>query len=106
MNINQFMFIYDTTESKYSNLECYFIYDLTTNELVQDVKLNKTMIRIDRNNKIIYFMNFETEDHWILEKNYFMKIIQKFMDQADDYDCENYTICPDTSGGELYYKYN
>jgi hypothetical protein len=98
-------FIFDAKESNYSKLECYRIYDFATNELVQDVKLNKSVVRIDRKNKLIYFMNMNCETHWILEKQYFYKIIQEFMKQVEDFNCKDYTICQDTSGGEIYYKY-
>ena len=102
MNIE---FIYSTTESKYSKLECYEIYDFEENELVKDVKLNKIMIALDRNNKLIYFCGMECGTHWILEKNYFYKIIQEFMKKMKDYDCEDYTIYQDCTGGQIYYKY-
>ena len=102
MNIQ---FIYDIVESNYSNLDCYSIYDFTTNELVHDVKLNKSVVRIDRNNKIIYFMGMETEGLWILEKNYYYKIIQEFMNNLEMYNCNGYLVYEDTTGGQLYYKY-
>lgn len=98
-------FIYDTVESNYSNLECYSVYDFEENKLVEDVKLNKTLVMLDRNNKIIYFMNFEVDNHWILAKNYFIKIIQEFMKRAKDYNCEDYTVYKDCTGGQIYYKY-
>ena len=50
MNIQ---FIYDVVESNYSNLECYSVYDFTDNNLVEDVKLNKVSIMLDRKNKMI-----------------------------------------------------
>ena len=55
---------------------------------------------------MIYFMNMETDGHWILEKNYYYKIIQEFLKQTERYNCKDYLICGDCSGGELYYKYN
>ena len=99
-------FIYDLVESNYSNLECYSIYDFTENSLVYDVKLNKSLVMIDRNNKLVYLMHMETEDHWILEKNYFRKIIEIFINEMDKFDCKDYVICEDCSGGKIYYKYN
>lgn len=103
MNIE---FIYDLVESRYANLESYSVYDFGENKLVEDVKLKKTLIMLDRKNKLIYFMNMECETHWILEKQYFYKIIQEFMKKVKDYDCEDYIVHPDCTGGEIYYKYN
>lgn len=103
MNIE---FIYNVVESKYSNLECYSVYDFRDNNLVEDIKLNKVSIMLDRKNKMIYFMNMNADGHWIIEKNYYYKIIQEFLKQAEKYDCKDYLICGDCSGGELYYKYN
>ena len=98
-------FIYDTKESRYSNLECYYIYDTKNNEIVQDLKLTKTMISIDRDNKLIYFTGMETEDHYILAKMCFYKIIKQFLED-EIYECNNYTVVKNCTGGEIYYKYN
>lgn len=100
------MFIYDSKESRFSNLECYYIYDTKTNEIVQDIKLNKTVVGIDRKNKLIYFMGMETEEHYILAKQYYYKLIQQFLNDAKNYSCEGYDIFYGTTGGMLYYKYN
>lgn len=102
MNIQ---FIYDVVESNYSNLDCYSIYDFTNNELIYDVKSNKSLIMIDRNNEIIYFMGMETEGHWILDKTYYYKIIQEFINNSEKYGCKNYLIYEDCTGGKIYYKY-
>ena len=98
-------FIYDVVESNYSNFECYSVYDFINNGLVYDLKEHKTMAMIDRRNKIIYFMGMKTEGHWILEKNYYYKIIQEFVNNLDRYGCEGYLIYEHCSGGEIYYKY-
>jgi hypothetical protein len=102
MNIE---FIYNEGESKYADLECYTIFDFEENKLVYDVKLNKSIVRIDRRNKIIYFVGMHCETHWILERNYFYKIIQEFMKRVEDYNCKDYIVYQATSGGEIYYKY-
>lgn len=99
-------FIYDVVESKYSNLECYMIYDFKDNEPVHDFKLKKSLIMIDKPKKLIYFMNMETGNHYIIEKLYYYKIIQMFLNDAENYDCKGFTVYPDCSGGEIYYKYN
>ncbi len=99
-------FIYDVVESKYSNLECYSIYDFKNNDVVYDTKSNKSLIMIDNKNKIIYFMGMETEEHWILEKHYYYKIIQEFIDNSERYGCKDYLVFEDCSGGKIYYKYN
>ena len=98
-------FIYDVVESNYSNLECYSVYDFINNGLVYDLKEHKTMAMIDRRNKIIYFMGMDADGHWILEKNYYFKIIQEFVNDLKRYDCEGYLIYEDTTGGSIYYKY-
>ena len=98
-------FIYDTVASNYSNLDCYGVYDFTDNNLIYDVKSNKTLVMLDRNNKIIYFMGMETKGHWILAKNYYFKIIQDFVNNMDKYGCEDYLIYEDCTGGKIYYKY-
>lgn len=103
MNIQ---FIYDLVESNYSNLDCYSIYDFENNNIVEDVKLNKSLVMIDRNNKMIYFMGMETEEHWILAKNYYFKIMQEFVNNMERYGCKDYLIYEDCSGGLIYYKYN
>ena len=99
-------FIYDTKESKYNNLECYSLYDPKMKETIYDTNLEKSMVAIDRRNKLIYFLHMETEEHWILEKNFYFKIIENFLKDAKYYDCENYTVFKDCSGGQIYYKYN
>ena len=103
MNID---FIYDLEESKYTGLECYSIYDFTDNDFVYDIKLKKSIIALDINNKIIYFLNMETGDHYILAKNYYYKILKEFMNQADIYECKDFIVFEDFSGGQIYYKYN
>ncbi len=102
MNIQ---FIYDVVESNYSNLDCYSIYDFANDELIYDVKSNKSLIMIDRNNEIIYFMGMETEGRWILDKAYYYKIIQEFINNSEKYGCKNYLIYEDCTGGKIYYKY-
>lgn len=97
-------FIYDTKESRFSNMECYYLYDVKTNEIIYDVKLNKTMIMIDRPNKLIYFMGMETEEHYILEKQFYYKLIKQFIED-EAYECNNYTVMKNCTGGEIYYKY-
>jgi hypothetical protein len=99
-------FIYDLEESKYTGLECYSIYDFTDNDFVYDIKLKKSIIALDITNKIIYFLNMETEEHYILAKNYYYKIIKEFMDKAVDYNCKDFTVFEDCTGGQIYYKYN
>jgi hypothetical protein len=99
-------FIYDLEESKYTGLECYSIYDFTDNDFVYDIKLKKSIIALDTTNKIIYFLNMETEEHYILAKNYYYKIIKEFMDKAVDYNCKDFTVFEDCTGGQIYYKYN
>lgn len=99
-------FIYDLVESNYTGLECYSIYDFTDNNVVYDIKLNKSIVALDRDNKIIYFLRMETDEHWILEKNYYRKIIEKFMKELDKYACEDFIVFEDCSGGKIYYKYN
>ena len=98
------VFIYDSKESRFSNLECYYIYDTKTNEIVQDVKLTKSMISIDRSKKLVYFTGMETENHYILAKMYFYKIIKQFLDDEAS-ECNNYTVVKNCTGGEIYYKY-
>ena len=95
------VFIYDTKESRFSNLECYYIYDIKNNEIVQDIKLTKSLISIDRNNKLIYFTGMETEDHYILAKMCYYKIIKQFLEDKA-YECNNYTVVEDCTGGEIY----
>jgi hypothetical protein len=99
-------FIYDLEESKYTGLECYSIYDFTDNDFVYDIKLKKSIIALDITNKIIYFLNMETEEQYILAKNYYYKIIKEFMDKAVDYNCKDFTVFEDCTGGQIYYKYN
>ena len=98
------VFIYDSKESRFSNLECYYIYDTKTNEIVQDIKLTKSMISIDRSKKLVYFTGMETENHYILAKMYFYKIIKQFLDDEAS-ECNNYTVVKNCTGGEIYYKY-
>ena len=99
------VFIYDSKESIFSNLECYYIYDIKNNEIVQDIKLTKSLISIDRSKKLVYFTGMETEDHYILAKMYFYKIIKQFLeDEASE--CNNYTVVKNCTGGGIYYKYN
>ena len=102
MNIE---FIYDIVESKYTGLECYSIYDFTDNEVVYDVKLKKSIIALDMTNKIIYFLNMETGEHYILAKNYYYKIIKEFINNADKYDCKDFIVFENCTGGQIYYKY-
>lgn len=99
-------FIYNSKNSRYSTLECYDIYDTNDLELVYDLKYNRSYIGIDRKNKTIYFMSMDAEDHWILEKQYYFKIIKEFLANASVYDCEGYTVNADCTGGKIYYKYN
>lgn len=103
MNIQ---FLYDIVESNYTGLECYSIYDFTDNDVVYDVKLKKSIIALDMNNKIIYFLNMETEEHYILAKNYYYKIIKEFMNKVDNYGCKDFIVFEDCTGGQIYYKYN
>lgn len=103
MNIQ---FIYDIEESKYSNLECYSIYDLDNNDVVYDMKGEKSIVAVDHLNEIIYFFRMDTEEHWILAKKRFNNIIKKFISESEFYGCKDYLIFKDCSGGEIYYKYN
>ena len=50
-------------------------------------------------------MGMDADGHWILEKNYYFKIIQEFVNDLKRYDCEGYLIYEDTTGGQIYYKY-
>ena len=98
-------FIYDVVESNYTGLECYSIYDFTDNNVVYDVKLKKSTIALDTKNKVIYFLNMETDEHYILAKSYYYKIIKEFIDKSKDYGCEDYKVFEDTTGGQIYYNY-
>lgn len=98
-------FIYDVVESNYSGLECYSIYDFVNNDVVYDVNSKKCTIALDIKNKIIYFLNMETEEHWILEKQYYYKIIEEFMNNTERYGCKDFIVFEDCSGGQIYYKY-
>jgi hypothetical protein len=98
-------FIYGVDESQFTGMESYYIYDLTANDTICDLNLNRSLIAIDRNNKLIYFLCMETHHHYILAKEYYFKIIQKFMSRLDYFDCEDYKVSEDCSGGEIYYKY-
>lgn len=102
MNIQ---FIYDIVESNYTGLECYSIYDFTDNNVVYDVKLKKSIIALDTKNKIIYFLNMETENHYILDKMYYSKLIQEFMNNTERYGCKDFIVYENTTGGQIYYKY-
>ena len=51
-------------------------------------------------------MGMETEDHYILAKQYYYKLIQQFLNIAENYFCEGFDIFHGTTGGMLYYKYN
>ena len=104
--MNNIQFIFDVEETKHTDWECYVAYDFTQNEVVRDIKLNKTIVGLDRKNKLIYFMGMETEDHHILAKQYYYKLIQQFLNNAENYFCEGYDIFHGTTGGMLYYKYN
>lgn len=99
-------FIYDIEESKHSDWECYVAYDFDNSEIVKDIKLNKTLVGLDRKNKLIYFMGMECGEHEILAKMYYNKLIKQFLENAENYFCEGYDIFYGTTGGMLYYKYN
>jgi hypothetical protein len=47
----------------------------------------------------------ETEDHYILAKMYYYKIIKQFLEDKK-YECNNYTVVKNCTGGDIYYKYN
>ena len=47
-------FIYGVEESKYTGMESYYIYDFKDNDIVYDVNLNRSLVAIDRKNKLIY----------------------------------------------------
>ena len=98
-------FIYDVVESNYTGLECYSIYDFTDNNVVYDVKLKKSTIALDTKNKVIYFLNMETDEHYILAKSYYYKIIKEFINNADKYDCKDFIVFENCTGGQIYYKY-
>lgn len=99
-------FVYNSKESRFSNLECYDVYDLKLNDFMYDNKAEKMSIAINREAKLIYFLHMDAGEHYILEKMVHFKIIQKFLSQAKEYDCENFTVYKDCTGGEIYYKYN
>ena len=40
--MNNIQFIFDVEETKHTDWECYVAYDFTQNEVVRDIKLNKT----------------------------------------------------------------
>jgi hypothetical protein len=48
----------------------------------------------------------ETGEHYILAKNYYYKILKEFMNQADMYECKDFIVFEDCTGGQIYYKYN
>ena len=102
MNIE---FVYYSQKSRYSHLECYSVYDLKNKELIYDSKNDRTEVILDRKNKIIYFMGMEANGLWILEKGFYFKIIKEFLKNEKRYNCENYTIDDNCTGGQIYYKY-
>ena len=103
--MNDMYFIYDSKESRFSKLECYYIYDSVNQEILEDNKLNKCSICLDRENKLIYFMGMEVGEHYILEEQFYIKIIKKFMDERKCYNCEDYDVFMGTTGGMMYYKH-
>lgn len=102
MNIE---FIYGVEESHYTGMESYYVYDFTNNDVIYDLNLNKSLVTIDRNNKLIYFLCMDTKEHYILAKSYYLKIMQEFINQSDKFDCIDYKVSEDCSGGEIYYRY-
>ena len=97
-------FLYNTKESRFCGVDCYYIYDTKTEEYITDIYNNVTCIHIDRLAKRIYFYGMHTDYHWILEKNYF-KMINEFLSLAEAFDIIGYTIDEDCIGGKIYYKY-
>lgn len=98
-------FIYGKEESQYLGMESYYIYDLKSKDVIYDTKLNKSIVSLDRNEKRIYFLCMDTGEHYILAKCYYLKIMQEFINRAERFECKDYEVYPDCTGGEIYYKY-
>ncbi len=102
----KYQFIYDSKESKFCSVDCYYVYDTRDGKRVTDVYDNTTCIHIDRHKRIIYFYGMHTDYHWILEKQVFFNIINEFLELADAFGIIGYHIDEDCVGGKIYYKYN
>ena len=50
-------------------------------------------------------MGMEVGEHYILEEQFYIKLIKKFMDERKFYDCEDYDVFMGTTGGMMYYKH-
>ena len=100
----RYQFVYNSKESRYCNVECYYVYDTVYKEEVTDLFNNRTCVHIDRKNRVIYFYGMYVDCHWILEKNY-NDIINEFLDLADVFNVIGYTVDEDCVGGKIYHKF-
>ena len=48
----RYQFVYNSKESGYYNVECYYVYDTVYKEEVTDLFNNRTCVHIDRKNRI------------------------------------------------------
>ena len=99
----RYQFLYNSKESRYCNVDCYYIYDTKEKQYVHDVYGNTGCIHIDRHKRIIYFYGMHTDYHWILEK-YYYDIIKDFLELAEAFNIIGYHIDEDCVGGKIYYK--
>ncbi len=100
----RYQFVYNAKESRYSKMESYYIYDTKDKKYIFDMYNNIGCISLDRDNRRIYFYGMHVAEHWILE-NFYLEIIQEFLELAEGFNIVGYTIDEDCVGGKIYYKY-